>query len=318
MTPEAAPRTRARPARLIGTLVTLALLFYLLARHWGEIANALARLGAEILVLGLVLIGLSRVAVAARWAVLLRGAAAPLRPGQALRLTFAGLFASNFLPTTVGGDVVRLAGGMALGVESAVCTASLVADRVVGATGMLVALPFGLQALWSATGSPLVAWGAAAVSPEDGWWRRAWRKALGFGRRLLAAMAGWLRRPRALAAALAFTWLHMGLLFATLWLLLRAMDEPVSFLRVGGLWSLVYYVSLLPFSLNGLGIQELSLTVVMTRLGGISLEAALALAVLVRVLYMLASLPGAIFLPGVLPGRGGSPPSAGARGARSG
>ncbi len=311
MTPEAAPRTRGRSARLIGTFVTLALLFYLLARHWAEIADALARLGAETLVLGLVLIGLSRVAVAVRWAVLLRGAGAPLAPGQALRLTFAGLFASNFLPTTIGGDVVRLAGGMALGVEGAVCAASLVADRVVGATGMLVALPFGLQALWSAAGLPLVAWGAAAVSPEDGWWRRAWRKALGFGRRLLAAMAAWLRRPQALAAALAFTWLHMALLFATLWLLLRAMDEPVDFLRVGGLWSLVYYVSLLPFSLNGLGIQELSLTVVMTRLGGVSMEAALALAVLVRVLYMLASLPGAVFLPGVLPARGGSPPSAG-------
>ncbi len=278
-------------------------------------ADALARLGAGPLVLGLVLICLSRIAVAGRWAVLLKGVGAPLKPGQALRLTFAGLFASNFLPTTVGGDVVRLAGGMALGIESAVCAASLVADRVVGATGMLVALPFGLQALWSAAGASLVAGGAAVVSSGDGWWRRARGKVLAFARRLLVTMASWLRRPRALAAALGFTWLHMGLLFATLWLLLKAMGEPLGFLRVGGLWSLVYYVSLLPFSLNGLGIQELSLTVVMTRLGGVSTEAALALAVLVRTLYMLASVPGAVFLPGLLAGRrepsasGGGPAS---------
>ncbi|MEW6566773.1 MAG: lysylphosphatidylglycerol synthase transmembrane domain-containing protein [Chloroflexota bacterium] len=303
MNPPHSPRPRGWTARLIGTLATLGLLVYLLLRHWSEIGEALSKLGAGPALLGLGILSLSRLAVAGRWYVLLHGAEARVTPRQSLRLTYAGLFASNFLPTTIGGDVVRLAGGFALGIDRAVCAASLVVDRLVGVAGMTVALPFGLQALWSGAGAltglkdaPL----AAAVTV--GWWTRARERVSAVGRRLLSALALWLWRPRSLAAALGLTWFHMLLLFGTLWMLLRAMGEPIPFIRLAGLWSLVYFVTLLPFSLNGLGLQELSLTFVLTNLGGVSMQAALALALVVRTLFMLASLPGALFLPGLLPG----------------
>jgi len=60
---------------------------------------------------------------------------------ETLRLTFAGLFANNFLPSTVGGDVVRLAGAMQARYDSAISAASLVIDRLVGMAGMTLFLP---------------------------------------------------------------------------------------------------------------------------------------------------------------------------------
>ena len=53
-----------------------------------------------------------------------------------------------FLPTTIGGDVVRLAGAMQMGYDRAVSLASLVADRLIGALAMIFTVPFGLIPAW--------------------------------------------------------------------------------------------------------------------------------------------------------------------------
>jgi hypothetical protein len=67
------------------------------------------------------------------------------------------------------------------------------------------------------------------------------------------------------------------------------------------LWSLNYFVTtFLPVSINGLGLQELTITSLYVQFGGVSMEAGLALAVLWRLVTILASLPGAIFLPEIL------------------
>jgi hypothetical protein len=69
------------------------------------------------------------------------------------------------------------------------------------------------------------------------------------------------------------------------------------------LWSLVYFITLLPFSINGYGLQEVSLAFIFTRLGGLSSPTALTLAILVRTITMIASLPGALFVPGIMAAR---------------
>jgi hypothetical protein len=60
--------------------------------------------------LALVLMIISRLAVTGRWHVLLHSGGIRITPSQSFQITMAGLFANNFLPTTVGGDVIRLAG----------------------------------------------------------------------------------------------------------------------------------------------------------------------------------------------------------------
>jgi hypothetical protein len=66
------------------------------------------------------------------------------------------------------------------------------------------------------------------------------------------------------------------------------------------LWSLAYFVTLVPISINGYGVQELSLTFLFSAVGGLSTAASLTIAVLIRLLYLTASLPGAAYMPIIL------------------
>ena len=91
--------------------------------------------------------------------------------------------------------------------------------------------------------------------------------------------------------------------FATVWLLLRGMGEDITFWSVMGLWSATYFVTLLPISINGLGVQELAMTYFYVAIGGISPSSGLTLALLMRALQMIASLPGAFFIPNIIAGK---------------
>ena len=81
------------------------------------------------MLLAFLLILLSRVCVVIRWYILLRSGNVKISFSDALALTFTGLFSNNFLPTTIGGDVVRHWQAMQLGYDRAVSLASLVADH---------------------------------------------------------------------------------------------------------------------------------------------------------------------------------------------
>lgn len=292
--------------RLGGTFLALALLALLLRQQdWNAFWQALKQIswGSLGLVIGLMLA--SRLAVSVRWHVLLRSGGVNIAWVQTVRITFAGLFLSNFLPTTIGGDVARLAGALRLGYDRAVSLASLVVDRLVGMAGM------GMAAL-SLTGYlPLLApqvqeWlnvGGMPAGVMAGAWvgKTGARLRHGF-QRLWQALTLWLHHPRGLLAALAFTWVHMLCTFGILWALLRELGEPLPFWLVAGLWAVTYFITLVPVSVNGLGVQELSITFLFTTLGGVSAAAGLTLALFMRLLPMLASLPGALFLPGILAG----------------
>ncbi len=292
-------RARFPVLRLGGTMLAIALLVYLLARQgWDEILAAARQISLWELVLALCLTLVSRFAVAGRWHVLLRSAGIKISPRQTIEINFAGLFASNFLPTTIGGDVIRLAGVMRLNFDRAICVASLVVDRLVGMAGMAMAVPFGLPSLLGGSAAGL-SWTAL---PLRGGWKGLREKSQRLLQRFLQALSLWLSQPRALFGALAFSWLHMACVFTSVWLLLGGMGQSISFWLIAGLWSFTYFVTLLPISINGLGVQELIMAFLFTRYGGISQASGLTLALLMRVLPMFASLPGALFIPGMLAG----------------
>ena len=240
-----------------------------------------------------------------RWHVLLRGVPRTSVGGPSVDLRRAVYF--NFLPTTVGGDLIRLAGAFQLEIDRALSVASLIVDRLVGMAGMAIPLPLGLVslagALQAAPFAPLSQPVAAAAGAASGTWagkaggwlrsaaRRLWAAHQALGR--TTGVTGFGAR------------LHPGpyglSVCASIYILLRAMGEPMSFFTIAGLWSMVYFVTLFPISINGLGLQEVALTVAFTQLGGTSTQAALLLAVCLRTLAMLASLPGALFIGKILP-----------------
>jgi len=288
--------------RWFGTLLAVALLVWLVAREgWADILKAFQKAALWRLGLVMLLTLISRLAVAGRWHALLRGAGIKTSYAQTARITFAGLFASNFLPTTIGGDVVRLGGGIRTGFDRAIVLASLVVDRLIGMTGMALAAPL---ALLSAPGSAVTQGSVLPGLLLTGAWREApWvRKGRNALRSLWEALTRWIRRPISLLQALIFTLIHMLCTFGSVTLFLSGMNQTVSFWLIGGLWSIAYFITLLPISVNGMGTQELAITFLYTRFAGISTDSALALALLMRVMPMLASLPGALFVPEMIAG----------------
>ena len=320
MSANSAPKSRKNLIlRLAGSLLAAGLLIYWLAQNWAGVVAALARVGWAGFLLAFVLTMTSRFSTVGRWHTLLRSADVPIQPRQSIELTFAGLFAANFLPTTVGGDLVRFAGGIKLGFDTAVMAASLVADRLVGMAGMATVLPLGLfqfmrTPLPGASGALPGAWLAAglietgqpaeeqAVRPNRlkrglAWGRAALERLWGS---LLHAIRLWTTHPGSLMVAYLFTWGHMLSVFLSVWVLFQRMGEPMPFWLVAGCWAMSYFPTLLPISINGLGVQELTLTFFFVNYGGVSLPAALTMATLMRLLPALASLPGAFFVPGLL------------------
>lgn len=296
--------------RLFGTLVAAVLLIYLLSQQgWREIIAAIQRIPPWLLLLAMGLMIISRFAVAGRWHVLLRSAGVWITAGETLRVTFAGLFSTNFLPTTIGGDVVRLAGAMQLKYDAAICAASLIVDRLLGMAGMAMVVPLGLPSfIESRSPSNALSLGqfhllaSFFTAPLNKWGKPLWERGVQLLRRIIAALAIWRNHPRSLLISFGFSWINMLCLFGVVSLLLKGLGEDVPFWLIGGLFSIVYFVTLLPFSINGYGIQEVSMTFIFSSVGGVSLQSGLTMALLFRTLMMVASLPGVFFVPELLAG----------------
>ena len=112
----------------------------------------------------------------------------------------------------------------------------------------------------------------------------------------------WFKQPLNIVIAAAFSLVHMASTFTMVVLILRGLKDPISWWTAGGLWVLVYFITLVPVSINGLGLQEASLSLVYVSFAGVSESSSLVLALLIRVLFMIASLPGALFLPSAFSG----------------
>lgn len=284
--------------RWAGTLLSLALLFWLVSRQdWRGLLQAGSQVGALTVLAGLSLVAIRQLLNASRWYSLLRVQPVQLNLVGAIKLTFAGLFASNFLPTTIGGDVVRLAGVLKASEDKVAGSASLVADRLIGAASMLVFLPFGLPIL-----SGLVMNQAAASAPAGAFALGLRPRFTKLKQRLGAALEPWRSRPTTLLLAVVINWLAASAYFLAVLVIARGVGISVTFWQVAGATALTYYLTLLPISINGYGLRELGVVAVYGQLGA-STEAAAALALITRGLLWATSLPGALMIGSVLADR---------------
>ncbi|MCE7859884.1 MAG: UPF0104 family protein [Chloroflexi bacterium CFX2] len=277
--------------RGLGSLLALSLLLILIREEGdGELFSAVRRVAFEFFLLAVLALFISRLFAVGRWHILLRSAGVHVTFLRSAQLTFTGNFASNFLPTTIGGDVARLAGAMQLGYDRAICLASLVADRLIGMVGMGLALPLGLIPVFSLdTGVSQ----AAAVSA-------LYHKVVDFVKRTFESLSIWLKRPATLISSLLSTLGNQAFIYLAIYLLLQGIDHHVDYWLVAGMYTLTYFVTLIPISINGLGVQELSMTFLLVHLGGLTSSESATIALLTRILFIIASLPGAFFLPSIL------------------
>jgi uncharacterized protein (TIRG00374 family) len=256
----------------------------------------------------------------AKWYPLLRVQVDSIPLRTSARAYLASSFAAVFLPTSVGGDVLR---AIALGRDRRAIVevgASVVAERLLGmlSLGMLclVGLFIGwrqgidLGFLLPGTIAAVAASVAAFFLPiaahrievsEAGAGAKVWHRLRGVLSRVGRAHALYHRRPGLLAVVGVFSLVEQLFPIVVLWLLSRALGTQVSFTMLMVAAPLTLFVTRLPIAVWGLGVAEVSLVYLLGRFG-IAASEALALAVAGRIIELIAVLPGAPYWPELVRG----------------
>jgi uncharacterized membrane protein YbhN (UPF0104 family) len=277
----------------IRILVPIGLMGWIVTRvDWDKIWPLLDRIPVWMLVTSMVLFLLSQAVIALRWHFLLSFQGVRIPFLYLLGLVFMGAFASNFLPTTIGGDMVRALVAMKGQEKRTVAAASVIADRLYNLLGMTLLVPLILTLKgisWPALGKNTLLTASFAVSGSK--WTKLQEKLQG----IWQETRGWFTSPACILPALAFSWLSIGLAFGSFWTITVGLDIPISYWQASASALLAYFAALVPLAINGLGIQEGSLTVLLV-LQGASLEQAAAAAILIRLVTMGSSLLGGIRL----------------------
>lgn len=300
----------------------MALLYWLIATiDWTQFARTVRAIPGQRLAAGLLVAFLGQLLCAWRLRVLLHAQSVDVRYLFCVRLTFLGLFAGNFLPSTIGGDAVKIVLLARQGVGTAVSTLSVAADRLLGLAAFALLLPtvltaphiLGLQSFEnSARVAGLVAVaGFAAIAGLVFLLLRSSksRMAASSGRGRFANMMStvtstlsrWTKRPGDLLFAMAVSLAAALAGIVSVWIQAQPMGLSLTLIDFIAVYALVYFAALVPVSLNGVGVQEMAFVYLLPRLGA-NPEQAMALALMARLFLVVISLPGAIFMV-----RGSSP-----------
>lgn len=268
---------RSMVLRLGGSMLVLALLFYFLP--FEQLRAAVRRVppGLWLAVLA-AYVGAHGVAVV-KWRLMVNLAGAQISLRQAARCYCAGLFGTLFLPSIVGGDVVRLGLAMRVARNRAGAALGSLLDRMLDITALAIVAGMGAIRLPRSLDGPgrrifgiLVACGALAgvavlaitlLVPARRWSFRMRRR---FARLRQAARSIW-RQPQYVGLALG-----VGVAVQTSFALLTSVigdacglhQPPRVWLFA---WPLAKLSALLPLTQGGIGVREVALAGLLKPLG---------------------------------------------------
>ncbi len=224
-------------------------------------------------------------------------------------------FFNSFLPSNIGGDVIRIRDTTQPAGSIGRATAIVVIDRAMGLLGLLLvaavsgsmavigmagpALPVNLPWLWlafvTATGAFLI----LLLAPQTiltvlGYVRFLNRDAIVTRvRKLVDMMRAFRAQPLALVSCFAGALVAQAVLVAFYVAIARSLEIPISPLHLAVVVPMSFVVQLLPVSVNGFGVREATFTYYFAALH-LPIESALVLSVVGAGLVLLFSLSGGV------------------------
>ena len=248
-----------------------------------------------------------------RWGLLLRAQQVVIGFGTLLNSYLVATFANNFLPSNIGGDVIRIRDSARHTGSKTLATAIVLADRGVGVLGLgFVAAcgstlaarrseaigALGPSLLWTLLLGAVAGCAVVLMFPERlaalvrplRRFHAEWvdqRIAL-----LTSAMLRFRQAPRAMIAGLIGAVLVQGTLVAFYAAIARGLHMSVPLGHLAILVPVSFIVQMLPLSVNGLGVREATFGLYLTKIG-VPLESAVALSFIGAALVMLFSTSGA-------------------------
>ncbi len=308
-------RARSVVITALKATVSLGLLWLLfsrvdVARLWSIARNASAAwlMGALGLYLAMILTS------AWRWGLLLR-AQRLVFPFRKLTSSFlVATFFNNFLPSNIGGDVIRIADTAPAAGSKTLATTVVLLDRGIGLLGLV------LMAAIGATVAPRLGHAGGVVGASVLW--------VGFGvattiatvallfparftkllyplrllhaewvderlSRLVLALSRFREAPAALGGCFAGAVVVQTVLVAFYLAIAHSMRIPIGFAELAVIVPVTFIVQMIPLSMNGFGVREATFGFYFTRLG-LPLESALLVSFVGAALIMLFSLSGGV------------------------
>ena len=303
----------------------LAMYFVARGQDWGKTWEIFRGLNLGILALAIVLLFFNQTLVATRWYLLLRLQTIDIGLLSAIKLTFVGFFYNNFLPSSVGGDVLRAWYVTKHTPKRLEAVLSVFIDRLIGLIGIFLsallaymlfskadsqqALTFSAKTNWSEyltqyqwlimTAVAVVAaiFVIAVLLPKT---RQLLMLgcvyAMTTGRHLLVKVSKsaflYCCRPIWMLVFLAMTLFCQTLFIFGLFLVGQELGITVGFAYYLICIPFSWVVGMLPISIGGVGVMEGGLVFLFVHLAGISSEKAFALALCQRFALLAVSLPG--------------------------
>jgi glycosyltransferase 2 family protein len=288
----------------------LALLFSRVdvSRLWGVARQASPAWLAAALVLYFAMV----LASAGRWGLLLRAQHVRLPYSFLTQSFLVATFFNNFLPSNIGGDVVRITDTAKAAGSKTLATTVVLIDRGIGLLGLALMAatgaslmqrmavgPVGPAVLWAGFGVGAMIATPALLMPETVTrllqplrvFHQDWVDAR--IAKLTFALTRFKETPAALAGCFAGAVVVQATLVGFYVAIARSMNIPIGFAELAVIVPVSFIVQMVPLSVNGFGVREATFGFYFTRLG-LPLESALLVSFVGAALIMLFSLTGGV------------------------
>ena len=294
-------------------------------QRWSNLASIFARMNLGVFAVPLIAFAISQVFVGFRWWLLLRTQSIFINFGAAVRLNFLGLFYNNFLPGSVGGDVLRAWYVTKHTDKRFEAALSVFVDRVIGLlTTLIIAVFFYVLFLrgradavtFTTRSGPfeflteykrvillvvvilvMVFPGLLLHNRGRALLRLAWLhmriQSIRAFKKLKNAVYIYYSKPLTILAAFGLTIFIQIITITAFWFLGENLGIDADLRYYYVFFTLTWVLGALPVSIGGAVVVEGTLAYLFIRYAGVEAEAALALALCQRVVWMIASLPGA-------------------------
>ena len=247
-----------------------------------------------------------------RWGLLLRAQHVALAYGFLTQSFLVATFFNNFLPSNIGGDVVRITDSAKAAGSKTLATTVVLIDRGIGLLGLALMAatgaslmhrmavgPVGPGVLWAGFGLGAIVAAPALLMPEASTrllqplrvFHQEWVDAR--IEKLTYALTRFKETPTALAGCFLGAVGVQGLLVAFYLAIARSMHIPIGFAELAVIVPVSFIVQMIPLSVNGFGVREATFGFYFTRLG-LPLESALLVSFMGAALIMLFSLSGGV------------------------
>lgn len=295
-------------------------------QRWANLMAVFRKMNMGIFVLTLVIFTICQVIVGFRWWLLLRVQSIFISLWAAVKLYLLGWFYNNFMPSSVGGDLVRAWYVTKHTEKRFEAVLSVFADRAIGLLSTLIIAAFfyslflagqgwkinltgkGISFTYLAQYKSVIFYIFLAVSVvlcvlivhrrTRAILRKTWSSLCIRSRmavtKLKNAITIYYKKPLTILMTFILTVCAQVVVITGFWILGVNMGIDASIKYYYVFFTLMWVVAALPVSIGGAVVMEGGLAYLFVHFAGVEPEAALALALCQRVVWMVASIPGAL------------------------